>query len=136
MGREYEWLFGALPKKSAPAYLCERVLDAIHRERVRLVRTRLVFSSCALVASLVGSVVAVRALIEAMIASGFTTYASLAVTDSGTVFTSGSSFFLTLLESLPGPEVVASLAFLAILIQSMRVALASGIAWAYAPKLA
>lgn len=136
MGREYERLFGALPKNSAPAYLCERVFGAIHRERVRILRTRLVFSSCTLLVSLAGTVAAVRALFTAMSASGFTSYASLAISDSSVVFGSGQSFLLSLLESLPAPEVMFSLALIAILIQSIRVLVASSIEWAWAPRFA
>ncbi|HVX90388.1 MAG TPA: hypothetical protein VHC20_02000 [Candidatus Paceibacterota bacterium] len=131
MGREYEWLFGALPQNSAPAYLCERVFGAMTRERIRILRMRLVFSSCTGVLSLGGFIVAGKALVAAMSASGFLTYASLALTDSSAVLGSSHSFLLSLLESLPGPEVVFSLALLAVFIQSLRVLVVSGIAWAW-----
>lgn len=131
MGREYERLFGALSQNSAPAYLCERVFGAIQRERVRTLRMRLVFSSCTGALSLAGFILAGKALVSAMAASGFLTYASLALTDSSTVFGTGRIFALSLLESLPGPEVVLSLALLAVLIQSLRVLVVSGIEWAW-----
>jgi len=132
MGREYERLFGALPQINAPAYLCERVLDAVSRERVRLARTRLVFSSCTALLSLFGVALAGQALAAAAISSGFLSYASLLVSDSGAVWTNGQSFAYTLLESLPGVEVMFTLALLAVLIQSLRVMIASGIEWAWA----
>jgi hypothetical protein len=125
MGREYERLFGALPKNSAPSYLCERVFGAIHRERVRILRRRLVFSSCTGLLSLLGVTFAVNALAEALQTSGFTDYASLIVSDHDAVFASANVFLYTLLESLPGPETVTVLALLAILIQSVRVMVAS-----------
>jgi hypothetical protein len=125
MGREYERLFGALPKNSAPAYLCERVFGAIHRERVRILRRRLVFSSCTAAASLFGAVFAVRAFAAALETSGFTDYASLIVSDHDAVLASGNVFLYTLLESLPGPEAVLVLALIAVLIQSVRVMIAS-----------
>lgn len=125
MGREYERLFGALPKNSAPAYLCERVFGAIHRERVRILRRRLVFSSCTGLLSLAGAAFALNSLIDALRTSGFTDYASLLVSDHDAVLASGSAFFYTLLDSLPGPETVLALALLAVLIQSVRVMIAS-----------
>lgn len=125
MGREYERLFGALPKNTAPAYLCERVFGAIHRERVRTLRRRLVFSSCTAAASLFGAVFAIRAFATALEASGFTDYASLIVSDHDAVLASGNAFVYTLLESLPGPEAVLVLALIAVLIQSVRVMIAS-----------
>ena len=125
MGREYERLFGALPKNSAPAYLCERVFGAIQRERVRILRRRLVFSSCTGVLSLLGAAFAVNALAAALRTSGFTDYASLIVSDHDAVFASGTAFFYTLLESLPGPETVLALVLIAVLIQSLRVMIAS-----------
>ena len=129
MGREYERLFGALPQDSAPAYLCERVFGAIQRERMRMVRMRLVFSSCTGALSLAGFILAGKALLSAMTASGFLTYASLALSDSGTVMSTSHIYLLTLLESLPGPEVIVSLALLAVLIQSLRVLIVAGIEW-------
>src|SRR5262249_29998247 len=81
----------------------------------------LVFSSCAVAASFAGAILAVRALVEALASSGFTAYASLIVSDHDVVFASGNTFLATLLESLPGPEVVIALAVLAVLIQSLRV---------------
>lgn len=131
-GEEYGRLFGALPQIKAPAYLCERVLVAVSRERVRASRTRLVFSSGATVISLFGVVVAVRALFAAMNESGFSSYAWLAVSDSGSVFANAHSFFYTLLESLPGIEVIVTLALLAVLIQSLRVLIISGIEYTWA----
>ncbi len=129
---EYGRLFGVLPQTNAPAYLCERVSGAVSRERIRLARIRLVFSSGTTLVSLFGVVFAGRALITAMTMSGFSSYASLAVTDSGTVFANGQSFLFTLLESLPGPEVMLMLALLAVLIQSLRIMVASGIEYTWA----
>ena len=132
MVREYERLFGALPQITAPASLCERVFVAVSRERVRLARTRLVFSSCTTAASLFGIVFAGQALVSAMRASGFPSYASLLISDSGAVLANGQSFLYTLLESLPGPEVILTLALFAVLIQSLRVMVPAFIEYAWA----
>jgi hypothetical protein len=70
-----------------------------------------------------------------MHASGFTSYASLMVSDSGSVAGS-KAFALTLLESLPGIETIMVLFVLAVLIQSVRVALASALAWSDQPAYA
>lgn len=131
MGREYERLFGALPGRDAPAYLCERVLGAVSRERVRILRMRLVFSSCAALASLIGVVSAASMLVSAMAASGFSAYASLFISDGSLVPAFGSSFLLSLAESLPGPEVALALFLIAVLIQSLRVLARSSFEWAF-----
>jgi len=132
MGREYERLFGALPKIEAPAYLCERVLVAVSRERIRLVRMRLVFSSCASFLSLAAIFTAGRMLVNAMHATGFSSYASLMLSDGGAVLGNGHAYLLTLAESLPGPETILTLLALAVLIQSLRVMISSGIEWVWA----
>jgi hypothetical protein len=129
MGREYERLFGALPRISAPAYLCERVLIAVSRERIRLARMRLVFSSCTGAVSLFGVFIALRALMDASVTSGFATYSSLILSDGTAVAGNASNFFQTLLESLPTPEIMVTLACLAVLVQSVRVMISSTIEW-------
>jgi hypothetical protein len=136
MGGEYERLFGALPRLQTPVYLCERVLAAVSRERVRILRTRLVFSSCTGILSLCGIAFASSSLAGALRASGFDAYASLLVSDTDVVAHSAPSFLLSLLESLPGPEVILTLALLAVFIQSARVLVASGIDWTTRPALA
>ena len=131
MGREYERLFGALPGRVAPAYLCERVFGAVSRERVRFLRTRLVFSSCAALGSLAGIALALPALIAAMTTTGFSSYASLVFSDSTALLGISHTFLLTLLESLPGPEIAVTLFFVATLIQSLRVLAASSVEWVW-----
>jgi hypothetical protein len=129
MGREYERLFGALPACDAPSYLCERVIGAVLRERVRILRTRLVFSSCGVLFAFVGGLFAFSLLTAAMTASGFSAYLSLLISDSASVPALGNAYLYSLLESLPGFEVALALFFVAVLIQSLRVLIASGMDW-------
>jgi hypothetical protein len=129
MGSQYERLFGVLPACMPSDHLCERVTDAIRLERVRSARARFVLSSLSLVLSAIGSFIAGRALIAAAYQSGFSAYASLAFSDGGIVSAHFSSFGLTLLESLPGPETAFTLALIAVLIESLRVLVIAAIDW-------
>ncbi|MFZ1987565.1 MAG: hypothetical protein WAV21_00825 [Minisyncoccia bacterium] len=129
MGSSHERLFGVLPNITAPAYLCERVLDAVARKRMRQVRIQLVLSSLSGMASFTGVIFAGRALMTALSQSGFTSYTSLLFSDGGAVMSYGQTFALSLLESLPGPEVAITLALVAILIQSLRVLATSAMQW-------
>ena len=112
MGTNYERLFQVLPQESAPAYLCERIFEAILRERDRnsilWERSRLVFSSLTGAGSLWGLAFALPALMRASDASGFTTFASLFVSDSDLLASHFSTFALSLLEALPGLEVTVT----------------------------
>lgn len=133
MGSQYERLFGVLPATTPTAHLCERVTVAIREERARLARARFALSSLSLVLSAGGLFIAGRALIAAAYQSGFSAYASLAFSDGGTVMAHlssfGPSFMGALLESLPGPETVFTLALIAVLIESLRVLIVSAVDW-------
>jgi len=120
MGTSYEQLFKVLPQESMPAYLCERICGAILRERERHERTRLVFSSLTGIASLAGLILSLPALVSASSASGFSTFASLFISDSDLVSAHLSTFGLTLLEALPGFEVSVTLLLLSIFLVSLQ----------------
>lgn len=125
----FERLFQTLPPTIPSPRLCERVVDGIRQERARAAGTRFFAALAVAFASLEGVVYAVRLFAAAAYESGFSAYASLAFSDSGAMSAHASSFGATLLESLPGPEAALTLALLAILIQSARIALGSGAAW-------
>jgi hypothetical protein len=120
MGTDYEQLLKVLPQEIMPAYLCERICEAILHERARHERTRLVFSSLTGISSLVGLMLALPALVSAASASGFSTFASLFISDQDLILSHFSSFGLTLLEALPGFEVTVTLFLLAVFLVSLQ----------------
>jgi hypothetical protein len=120
MGTNYEQLLQALPRETMPAYLCERICEAILHERERHERTRLVFSSLTGISSLAGLMLALPALIAASRASGFSSFASLFISDSDLIMAHFSTFGLSLLEALPGFEVTITLFLLAVFLVSLQ----------------
>ena len=120
MGRDYERLFQAIPRMTAPSYLCERVLGAIERERILRKQATLVVSSLSCAISALGLVLAVRAFLAAASASGFTSFASLATSDSSLIAGHFSTFTLSLLESLPTLETTAVLFVIAVFLVSLK----------------
>jgi hypothetical protein len=120
MGSNYKQLLQALPQEPVPTYLCERILGAVQQEHARIQRARLVISSLAGTGSLVGLVFAIPALIRASSVTGFSSFASLLVSD-GDLFTSHLGTFLyPLIEALPGFEVTVTLFLLAVFLVSLR----------------
>jgi hypothetical protein len=124
MGTNFDRLFQALPQESSPVYLCERIYLAILREREResllWQRGRVIISSLSGISSLVGLMFALPALMSAATASGFSTFASLFVSDSDLVVSHFSSFGLSLLEALPGFEVTLTLFLLTVFLVSLQ----------------
>ena len=124
MGKSYEQLFKVIPRESVPAYLCERICEAILRERERHSlygeRARLIISSLSGISSLVGLMFALPALMAAATASGFSTFAGLFVSDSDLLAAHFNTFGLSLLEALPGFEVTVTLFLLAVFLVSLK----------------
>jgi hypothetical protein len=128
MGSSYERLFKVLPQNSTPAYLCERICEAILRERAQHLlywstfreRSRLVLSSLTTAGSLVGLAFALPALAKAAVATGFSTFAGLALSDSDVLANHFSTFGLALLEAVPGFEVTLTLLLVAIFLVSIQ----------------
>jgi hypothetical protein len=120
MGRESNQLLQAFSHEQCPSYLCERICQALVRERERTARTRLVFSSLSGISSLAGLMFALPALLSAASTTGFTSFASLMVSDSDLVTSHFSTFGMSLLEALPGFEVTITLLLVAILLVSLR----------------
>jgi hypothetical protein len=120
MGSKFEQFFKIVPSKTPPQYLCERILLAVERERVRQARTRLAVSSLSGMSSLVGLVFALPALFRAADTTGFSTYAPLLISDSDMITTHFSTFVSPLLETLPGFEVTITLFLLAVLLVSFK----------------
>ncbi|MDR3546736.1 MAG: hypothetical protein P4M11_00420 [Candidatus Pacebacteria bacterium] len=120
MGSNYKQLFQALPEESVPSYLCERILGAVQKEHARQQRVRLVISSLAGTGSLVGLVFAIPALIRAASVTGFSSFASLLVSDGDFITSHFGSFIYPLLEALPGFEVTVTLFLLAVFLVSLR----------------
>ena len=120
MGSNYKELFQALPQEPVPAYLCERILDAVQTEHTRVQRVRLVISSLAGTGSLVGLVFAIPALIRAASVTGFSSFASLLVSDNDLISSHLGAFAYPLLEALPGFEVTVTLFLLAVFLVSLQ----------------
>ncbi len=124
MGTNFDRLFQALPQESQPNYLCERIYLAILSERERnsrmWERARIIISSLSSISSLVGLMFALPALIQAATESGFSTFASLFITDSDLVVNHFNSFGLSLLEALPGFEITLTLFLVAVFLVSLQ----------------
>jgi hypothetical protein len=124
MGRKFEQLFEVLPQDSLPAYLCERICMAILREREKRSlyreRARLFVSSLTGISSLAGLIVALPALMRAADANNFSTIAGLFVSDSDVLASHFSTFMLSLVEAIPGFEVMVTLFLLAVFLVSLQ----------------
>ena len=128
MGSNYERLFKVLEQNSMPTYLCERICDAILLERDQRIlfrsnfreRTRLIVSSLTGASSFVGLVFALPALVKAASDTGFSTFASLFMSDGDVLANHLSSFGVSLLETLPGPETTLTLFLVAIFLVSLQ----------------
>jgi hypothetical protein len=124
MGSNHEQLFEVLPQNSLPGYLCERICLAIQRERDKRIlfeeRSRLIVSSLTGTSSLVGLCVALPALLRAAAENNFTTIASLFISDSDLIASHFSTFMLSLIEAIPGFEVMATLFLLAVFLVSLQ----------------
>lgn len=118
MGSNYEWL--SLPEDGLPSNLCERVLERIFRERVRLARIRFVGASLLGLVSLGAGVVVARETAAAAAESGFTTYLSLLFSDSGMVGSHMASFTAMLAEALPATGAALLLFLAATFLVSIR----------------
>lgn len=120
MGSNYERLFQALPQETVPEHLCERIQQAVLRERGRYERTRLVVSSLFGASSIAGLAFALPALMNAAATSGFGAFASLLISDNDLIVSHFSAFALSLLEALPGFEVTVTLFLFAVFLVSLQ----------------
>ena len=122
-------LLSAALRSDMPAGLGALVAGALTRARARQERAchivRMLCTGLSL-ASFVGLFVSVRNLASAASASGFTSYASLFVSDSGTVFANFASFLQGLAEALPSAETAVFLALVAVFLVTLRSAVAYG----------
>jgi hypothetical protein len=120
MGSNYKRLFQALPPVAVPEYLGERIHQAVLRERERREHVRLAVSSLSGAGSLVGLAFALPALLNAAVATGFSTFASLVISDTSLVAGNFNAFVLSLLSAVPGLEVTATLFFTAAFLVSLK----------------
>ena len=124
MGTNYDRLFKVLSHDSIPTYLCERICEAIVRERERSTllreRTRFITSSLSGISSLVGLMFALPALLRAADVSGFSTFAGLFMTDGDVLATHLNTFALSLVEAFPGFEVTVTLFLVAVFLVSLH----------------
>jgi hypothetical protein len=120
VGSEYERLFSMLSSEPAPSYLCEQVLGQIRERRVQRARVRLVAASLVLASSAILTGYASLLVWQGAANSGFLSYLTLIVTDSGTIAAHLSAFSLTLLESLPTVGLMVLFIALAAFLTSLR----------------
>lgn len=104
----------------APEGLYGRVVEAVGRARTRAARIRLAISSFFIASSTVGSFLAIKATIRAASASGFTSFASLALTDTSIIARHAQEFLLSLIETMPSIEVVLTLLGISVFLVSIR----------------
>lgn len=107
-------------EEQAPERLYGRVVEAVGRARMRAARIRLAISSFFIASSTAGSFFAIRATVREAVASGFTSFASLALSDTSIVARHAQEFFLSLIETLPGVEVALALFGISVFLVSFR----------------
>jgi hypothetical protein len=121
MLKKYERLFAYLKTPEPPAGLFDRIMRRIKDEqRLLIVRQRLIVFSIALLASLAALVPTFRTAQAGLTESGFITFFSLLLSDSGVVITYWQSFVLALLESLPAVSLALFLATIFVLLGSVK----------------
>ena len=116
----YQQLFAALPQEAPSGDTIDRLLAEAARKRAASRRLRLWAGIAGSVASLGGFAVAIPLLMAGASASGFSLLASLALTDSDVAFAHAGTFFTSLVETLPGLDAALVLAFVAVLLASLR----------------
>jgi hypothetical protein len=120
MGSEYQQLFKTLVPETVPVNLCEQICQALSQERVRRERVRLVVSSLLGASSIAGLAFSIPALSHAAVATGFTSYAPLLMSDHDLVFSNLKLFLMPVLETLPGPETTLTLFLIAVFLGSVK----------------
>lgn len=104
----------------APEHLYVCIVKAVDHARTRATRIRLAISSLFVASSTAGSILAVRATVRAASESGFTSFASLALSDTSIIARHAQEFFLSLIETLPGVEIALALLGISIFLVSLR----------------
>lgn len=121
-------------KQSKTAFLSEQTPDdeavlgrlsaavtaRINRSRTLRLHERIIAHSLIAIAALAAFVPAVRDLSMGLAGSGFSAYASLAVSDSGYLLTSWKDILLSLLESLPIVNSIAVVGLILIFVNALR----------------
>lgn len=117
-------------RSDLPEGLSARVADALTLMRARRARMQhavRMLSAGLSFASFAGLFFSVQAFLQAATASGFTSYASLLVSDSNVIFAHLDLFFDGLAESIPAIESTLVLALVAVFLVSLRSAIGYGV---------
>jgi ABC-type phosphate/phosphonate transport system permease subunit len=121
MRKDYEKLFTYLATPIVPAGLFDKVMGRIDgAKRLRNLRRRLAFFLVLLSLSLIGFVLAVWSTQSALVQSGFLEFFSLLFSDLGVVLTYWQTYLFSLLEALPVISLIACLATLFALLESLK----------------
>jgi len=107
--------------RKVPERLRTSILFSIKAAEYRRARTYVAISAATLTASLVGALFASKYLIDAFYASEFYNYAALLFSDSDVALGLWKYIILSLAESLPVFAIIATLAFILIVLASVRV---------------
>ena len=123
MLQQYQRLFDALPVASASNELRHSILKEIGILHLRSMRIKFFASSALLFTSCISLYFISASVAVQMGQSGFFDYASLALSDGGTMMTYWQEFSITLLESLPILGLTLTLLAVFTLLQSLRYAM-------------
>lgn len=103
-----------------PKGLLEKVLKRIHREERILVLRKIIIFSAMLAISISGFVPSLKIFLSDLSQSGFISFLSLAFSDFSAITAYWQNFLMILLETLPAISLALFLAFLLMLLQSVR----------------
>ncbi len=118
MRQDYEKLFSHMETPEPPAELIGQVMGLIVAKERRSAIIRSVAFAIGLIASLSAFVPAFHGVQASMAESGFLSYLSLLFSDTGAILSTGQSFALILLESLPVFSLALFLAIVLLLLES------------------
>ncbi|MFA6534294.1 MAG: hypothetical protein WCT37_03935 [Patescibacteria group bacterium] len=121
MSGNYQKLFNFLTAPEPSAGLENRIINRLHQEqRLVGVKRRLVAFFLVAVSSLVALLPLGQLVKTSLIESDFIQFASLLISDFGVILASWQSFSLTLLETLPIINLLAVLAVILLLLESLK----------------
>ena len=118
MRQDYEKLFSLIETPEPPAGLLGAVVARVESLERRSAWARSVVFAIGFFVSLLAFVPALQSVRASMAESGFLTYLSLLFSDTGAILSTGQSFALILLESLPVFSVALLLSVLLMMLES------------------
>ncbi|MEI6396606.1 MAG: hypothetical protein WCO48_00830 [Candidatus Taylorbacteria bacterium] len=108
----YKRLLTSATSTKAPGYISVGIEKSIHKAQVQRDIIRGISYAIATCLAVAAFVPAFKSLLDAMIGSGFTSYASVLLTDGGNLIGSWKEIGMVLVESLPMLSLTAVVALL------------------------